>query len=971
MEFHRNGLALMPDPDDPNPGTAFLQPKSTGGKEFRYCTCPVAKTKTCVHIKTLNKMYREMKKNGMPEPFDTDFKKSLWHTFASVLADIYPVSLGDVEIQLDDEDEYASLHIQDVQKRPLMTVTPRPSDNGANGLSTSPLVDRLGPHFGASPSASRYHALEQLYMLTMSDTERTMAKMGRKTRRQAMEQSLWYRTAYHFFHEGKDQISPYGHVDDTTGRFSLCIADHSGHDLLRIHLPQKHVGECLAAFRQHLANPEEMAIHDAPLKTVIHMKMTQTLHLEMRLTLSFVDKNGQTALYDRESLEPFRFGDKWYLSDRKIFAKAPSPDPLAEKFDGKFRHVVANKKIPALLARFGDALWDNAILDDSVKQMKVFKAADTVELFTHAVDRDWYHLSVHYGFGDSRVSLSDILKAKKTGKRFISISKGWIDCQAFDTDGFARIPAMPVVPQIENDGSTPFTVSHLDIYRLQAATDLPVKITGEASLAEKVSKIREMHPSVPFTAPKGLTSTLRAYQIRGVEWLSFLYENRLGGLLCDDMGLGKTHQTMALLCLLKETKEKDAPFLVVCPTTVISHWQAKIKLHAPGLSSAIFHGTNRDLSACMTASDVIITSYGVLRQDMEKLAQSQFGVAIFDEAQYLKNTATRQYEAALKIDSRIKFGLTGTPIENDIRDIKSLLDLVLPGYLGSDSAFDFRYVKPIMNQQSLKRKDELQRLISPFTLRRLKSTVLSELPPKIEDIRLCALSDEQVKLYQDAVATKGKDLVRILRSGGEPVPYMHIFALLNLLKQICNHPAVLDDPPDDFHGHASGKWDTFTEILTQCLENNQKVVVYSQYLAMIRIIRRYLDECNIPAVSLTGATRNRGAVIDRFNTDPSCKVLVGSLKAGGTGIDLVAASVVIHYDRWWNAAREDQATDRVHRIGQKRGVQVFKLVSTGTLEEKISAIIEAKRNLMDHVVQEDDPHLLKTFSREQLLALLA
>jgi SNF2 family DNA or RNA helicase len=200
---------------------------------------------------------------------------------------------------------------------------------------------------------------------------------------------------------------------------------------------------------------------------------------------------------------------------------------------------------------------------------------------------------------------------------------------------------------------------------------------------------------------------------------------------------------------------------------------------------------------------------------------------------------------------------------------------------------------------------------------------------------------------------------------------MHIFALITLLKQICNHPATVEGNPENYDQFQSGKWELFKELLDESLDSGQKVVVYSQYLDMIRIVEKHLKQNKVNFATLTGASRHRGKIVSRFNKDPACRVFVGSLKAGGTGIDLVAASVVIHYDRWWNAAREDQATDRVHRIGQKRGVQVFKLVTEGTLEEKISAIIEKKKNLMDGVVKEDDPGLLKTFSRKQLIELLA
>ena len=262
-------------------------------------------------------------------------------------------------------------------------------------------------------------------------------------------------------------------------------------------------------------------------------------------------------------------------------------------------------------------------------------------------------------------------------------------------------------------------------------------------------------------------------------------------------------------------------------------------------------------------------------------------------------------------------------------------------------------------------------MISPFTLRRLKKTVLKELPEKIEDIRTCTLSDDQVRLYRDAISSRGSGLVARLAQEKEPIPYMHIFALLTLLKQICDHPALVEGTGKDLDKYQSGKWELFKELVTEALDSGQKIVIYSQFLGMIRMIGLFLQGLGAGFVSLTGSSRKRGEIVSRFNEDPDCRVYVGSLKAGGTGIDLVAGSVVIHYDRWWNAAKEDQATDRVHRIGQQRGVQVFKLVTEGTLEEKISAIIEKKRNLMESIVREDDPGLLKAFSREDLMEMLS
>jgi Helicase conserved C-terminal domain/SNF2-related domain len=265
---------------------------------------------------------------------------------------------------------------------------------------------------------------------------------------------------------------------------------------------------------------------------------------------------------------------------------------------------------------------------------------------------------------------------------------------------------------------------------------------------------------------------------------------------------------------------------------------------------------------------------------------------------------------------------------------------------------------------------EFSRLIAPFVMRRLKSAVLDELPEKFEDFRTCALSEMQVRLYREAISTKGVELVEQIRAGARRLPYIHVFALLNLLKRICDHPALALNKIEQYQDYQSGKWELFQELLFESLDSGHKVVVFSQYLGMITMIERLLSTLGVEFATLTGASVHRGEIVRRFNDDPACRVFLGSLKAGGAGIDLVGGSVVIHYDRWWNAAREDQATDRVHRIGQRSAVQVFKLITEGTLEEKISAIVARKRHLMDSVVQTDDPHLNKIFTRQELLELL-
>jgi SNF2 family DNA or RNA helicase len=685
------------------------------------------------------------------------------------------------------------------------------------------------------------------------------------------------------------------------------------------------------------------------------------------LELSLAD--GTTRLFDKASLAPYQYGNLFYIEEVGMLLpdQAPVKPPA---FVNAAPMVIPQRQVPYFLAQHAAGLQQDPFrLDDSVKTLEICSTFDRINISPRLLERDWLWLSVEYGFGDQRISLAEVLNAKNRGERFIPFSGGWVDSRAEVFDPLDEL-VQTETDTTASDTDHGIRLNRADVLRLTADWQ-SIILKGKGRQRESLANLLDLKPAIALPPLTGLTSTLRDYQLRGTEWLWFLYENHFGGLLCDDMGLGKTHQVMAFSVALKAAGRLPAPVLIVCPTSVISHWEQKIADHAPGITAAVYYGPQRDIDKALAAVDVLVTSYGVMRQDRNTLKTISFSVAVFDEIQHIKNSQTHAYKAARDIRADIKIGLTGTPIENSLSEIKALMDLTVPGYLGADSTFTKRYLIPIEQHNDAAKRRRLRRIISPFTLRRLKRNVLTELPPKIEDIRTCRLSDEQLKLYQDAIASRGRRLAQELSRQETPVPYMHIYALLNLLKQICNHPALLEEEPVDCGDHRSGKWALFCELLAEALDSGQKVVVYSQYLKMIEIIKHHLSGQGVDYVSLTGASRNRGRLIRRFNEDPHCRVFVGSLKAGGVGIDLVAASVVIHYDRWWNAAKEDQATDRVHRIGQTRGVQVFKLLTKGTLEEKIAAIIAKKSELMESIVKEDDPSLLKTFSREDLLAMLA
>ena len=962
FEFFRNACALMPGPDDPRPGVASMVIDKKSLSDRRHCTCQ-SRNRTCSHLKALATLQRQFQKKNQGPDLDTGFKKSLWFHLARFFGENRPEPPTSVQMHDIRTKGASAVEVRNAARRLIAIYL-------SDGPDRLRFVERCGP-----PPADAGHvyigkALDELSLLTLTETERQMLARGHQTRGLAFAQSFWYRLAYHGYREfGPSDPALRPGIDQADGTFSVTIYAPNDTPILRLPLPRKQVALFLDRFRNRCDADGGFCLEPVPVDAIFDVRINKELDLELLPRIRVLQKDGDFAFFGRKDLKKFEYGDLQYIPELGLMTHMEMPDDLVKRHQGAIMTVIDRARVPSFLDEFSEDLRQGGHrIDAGLSGLKVFKTLSGVEMHTRGVDRQALQVEVTYRFDTESVPLSEILQARKTGQQYIGTGQGWVDCQSPDLEGLALLDGLSV-PASENGRSEPFAVSRTEVLRIRAAVDKDPEIHGRTDRRKLLRQIFEMTPPEPLPELSGRISTLRAYQNRGAEWLWYLYANGFGGLLCDDMGLGKTHQVMALMTCLKA--KSTGPILVVCPTTVMSHWQTKIKDHAPELSAGLFHGPDRDLGRALETDAVLVTSYGILRRDAEALADVGFALAVFDEIQHLKNTGTQAHEAASRLRAGMKIGLTGTPIENSVRELKGLMDLVAPGYLGSDATFSRRYIQPIEEQKDPLRRRELTRVISPFVLRRRKATVLKELPAKIEDVRTCTLSPDQHRIYRQALEERRQGLLRKLRSPQGNVPYIHIFALLNRLKQICDHPALVTGEPEDYPKHGSGKWDLFTALLDTCLENGQKIVVYSQYLTMIDIIARHLRQSGVDAAVLTGASRNRGKIIQRFNTDPGCRVFVGSLMAGGTGIDLVAASVVIHYDRWWNAAREDQATDRVHRIGQTRGVQVFKLVTEETVEEKIAVIIDRKRALMDDVVREDDPNSLKFFTREELIEMLA
>ena len=465
--------------------------------------------------------------------------------------------------------------------------------------------------------------------------------------------------------------------------------------------------------------------------------------------------------------------------------------------------------------------------------------------------------------------------------------------------------------------------------------------------------------------PASLEGVLRPYQVEGFSWLNTLADTGLGGILADEMGLGKSLQTISLL--LSRADELAAhPALVVCPASLVYNWLAEFKKFAPELAVEVLAGTKaaRDEARCAGGYDVLVTSYDTLRVDIVDMTDSQFSYQVIDEAQYIKNHSTKAAKAVKAVCAEHRIALTGTPIENRLSELWSIFDYLMPGMLGSYKRFRERYEQPIMSGDE-EVSARLRAKVGPFILRRLKADVLNDLPDKLETVIHAKLEGEQLKLYE---AHETRLRQSLLQSDDEELKGGKIAVLAELMKlrQICCDPRLLYA---DFKQPAA-KMAAICEIVENAVDNGQKVLVFSQFTSFLSLIADALDARKLAHYTITGATpkQERMALVERFNCD-DVPVFLISLKAGGTGLNLVGASVVVHADPWWNAAAQNQATDRAHRIGQTRDVSVFKVIADGTIEERILELQEAKSDLADAVLAVDGASL-GSLSRDELVSLL-
>ena|GEM_PF-252237 len=561
---------------------------------------------------------------------------------------------------------------------------------------------------------------------------------------------------------------------------------------------------------------------------------------------------------------------------------------------------------------------------------------------------DWLSLDVTFSVDGVAVEEDALRSALERGRRLVKLPDGtWAPVKAEEVSEVLERMAEIVA------GSPGARIPLSQAGRVQ---DL-LRLVGNRSISPQAKslfgKLEEIEAIDQIAKPRTLkVQQFRDYQKRGFSWLVFLHGMKTGGILADDMGLGKTLQAIALFCWVKANHKEHKPTLVVAPTSVVPNWAREVDKFAPSLSTLVWHGPDRhEQRHLLETTDVVITSYALLRRDEELFETIDFRYVVLDEAQHIKNPLSATARAAKRVKSGHRLALTGTPIENRLSEIWSIIDFVSPGMLGSLKTFEEKYARPVeRGDEETVRK--LRAIVRPLVLRRTKVEVAPELPSKIEQDIIVPMADDQARLYKQLREAVRANVMSEVEKQGVGKAQLQILTALTRLRQAACDPRLvkIHAMQTEWNDDTSGKLNALREILQEAVAGGHRVLVFSQFVEMLQHIRHVLDEDGVKYEYLDGSTKDRQERVDRFNDDDSHSAFLISLKAGGTGLNLVGADTVVHFDPWWNPAVEDQATDRAHRIGQTKVVTVYRLIAKGTVEEKILQLSDKKRELVSNVL---------------------
>ncbi|MBI3183508.1 MAG: SNF2 helicase associated domain-containing protein [Myxococcales bacterium] len=638
---------------------------------------------------------------------------------------------------------------------------------------------------------------------------------------------------------------------------------------------------------------------------------------------------------------------------RKLYRRDEPAERAAAKLllDRGFRFDSASASFEAQ----GDAaieLWA-AGLKELPADWELFGAERKVKLRARVRPRvrvsmsgvHWFELDAEFAVEDQSVDLGAVRIWLDSNRRYIRLKDG--SFAEADREELSKAALL-----LEEAGALPGkSRTRLPLYQAPAL-ELLSSLGGvevQAKARGAIAELRNLDGIPKVKPPPALQGTLRHYQEGGLSWLWFLHRHGLSGILADDMGLGKTVQALALLQRVKD-EEGRRPSLVVAPTSVLANWEREAQRFTPELATVVWHGQDRKERADRLAStDLVLTSYALVRRDVQELSKVGFRYVILDEAQNIKNADSATALACKSLPSELRLALTGTPLENRLSELWSIFDFLMPLFLGSAEDFSERYEQPVQVVGDLSARDRLKRRIRPFVMRRLKSEVAKELPPKTETVAWCELEPGQAALYREVLEESRRKVYASMEKVGFGRSRMSILAALLRMRQVCCDPRLLKLPPGTLLP-PSAKLERFVGLVRDLVDEGHRALVFSQFTEMLALLKEQADLLGLRYLYLDGRTRDRMSKVDEFNAQEGPPIFFISLKAGGTGLNLTAADYVIHYDPWWNPAVEDQATDRTHRIGQTKAVIAYKLVTKGTIEEKILELQRRKRELAEGVL---------------------
>jgi superfamily II DNA or RNA helicase len=609
-----------------------------------------------------------------------------------------------------------------------------------------------------------------------------------------------------------------------------------------------------------------------------------------------------------------------------------SPGLLTLPTEKEAAHFLAN-----VLPRWRDR-WD-LILGDRLEAFLAKCEVITPEVAIRPVGNDWLAVDIAFKneHGETPLTPIEVRRLLEKGGSHQRLANGRIAL-------------------VQTESAKEFQEVVFDCEAQQTEAGLRIPRRFGAYLTEAVRENNWQPPTVltplqDVVLPDQLGDRLRPYQRTGVNWLQHLGANGLGGILADEMGLGKTIQALAWLVARKAAK----PSLVICPTSLVTNWQAEAARFTPGLKTLLLHGPNRQARfADIADHDLVITSYALLRRDSEQYARWEFDTVILDEAQHIKNRFSQNAQATKNLKAAQRFVLTGTPMENSLDELWSIFDFLMPGYLGPAKEFKDRYETPIARAGDAAALRRLRQRLRPFVLRRTKAEVAPELPAKIEQVAWCEMSTEQQSVYQTILEQGRREVFEYAGKGGDAKQRMAVLTTLTRLRQACCHLDLLPARDGKAWNEPSTKLELCLELIEEARSGGHRVLVFSQFVKLLRLIEAALRTQEISWCYLDGATVDRQGEVRRFQESTDIPVFLISLKAGGTGLNLTGADTVIHFDPWWNPAVEEQATARAHRIGQANIVTSYKLIAQGSVEEKIVRLQEKKKELIDNTLASEE-----------------